>query len=266
MNYKKIKKVTVFIGSPRKKTTYEVVQEFEKILKSYGEMEIDLEYILLKDYKLENCKSCLLCFNKGEEFCSLKDDRNVLLEKLENSDGIIIATPNHSFQVTALTKNFLDRLAFILHRPRFFNKTFMPIVTQGVFGGGSIVKYLETIGGNWGFDVVKGCCLTSLEPRTEFERKKMMKEIKKASARFYKQLIHSTPKAPSFFRIMLFRFTRSIMMVSLDEKYRDYRYFKENGWFESDYYYNTSLGLIKKLAGCFFDFLGKIMAKHRYRS
>ncbi len=264
MDSKKMKKVTVFIGSPRKKSTYDAVQEFEKKLESYA--EIDFEYIFLKDYHLENCKGCLLCFNKGEDFCSLKDDRNILLEKLYNSDGVIIATPNYSFHVTALTKTFLDRLAFVLHRPRFFNKPFMAIVTQGIFGGGSIVKYLETVAGNWGFDVVKGCCLTALEPQTSLEQKQMMQEIKKASARFYKGLMRPTPTTPSFFRMMVFRFTRSIMVVSMDEKYRDYQYFKENGWFESDYYYDTSLGLIKKLVGRFFDFLGKRIAKQKLRT
>jgi hypothetical protein len=46
-----------------------------------------------------------------------------------------------------------------------------------------------------------------------------------------------------------------------DEKYYDYRYFKEKGWFESDYYYETSLGPIKKLSGYMFDFLGQKIGK-----
>ncbi|WP_236886667.1 hypothetical protein [Clostridium beijerinckii] len=58
---------------------------------------------------------------------------------------------------------------------------------------------------------------------------------------------------------MMFRIASTSIMVGQDEKFRDYRYFKEKGWFESDYYYDTPLGLIKKLAGCFFDFLGQRM-------
>jgi multimeric flavodoxin WrbA len=254
-------KVTVFIGSPRKQATYQAVQEFERNLKTYA--EIDFEYVFLKDYHLEHCKGCKLCFDKGEEYCPLKDDRDLLIEKLSNSDGVIFATPNYSFQVTALMKNFLDRLAFVFHRPRFFGKTFTAIITQGIFGGASILKYLENMGENLGFHVAKGCCLRTLEPRTELQQKKITQEIKNASARFYKELMRPTPTTPSFFRLMGFRMARTSIMEILDEKYGDYSYFEEKGWFLSDYYYDTSLGLIKKLAGLFFDFLGGRMVKHR---
>lgn len=256
-----MKKVTVFIGSQRKQATYQAIQEFEKNVKSYA--EIDFEYIFLKDYHLEYCRGCCLCFLKGEEYCPSKDDRDLLLEKIYSSDGVVFATPNYSFQVSALMKNFLDRLAFILHRPRFFGKTFTAIVTQGIFGGASIVKYLESVGENLGFHVAKGCCLTALEPMTERQQKKISQEIKKASTRFYKELMRQTPPTPSFFRLLLFRISRSNIMTILDEKYFDYRYYKQKGWFESDYYYNVSLGFIKKLTGRFFEFLGKRMAEHR---
>ena len=257
-----MKKVTVFIGSPQKHATYQAVQEFENNIKSYA--EIDFEYVFLKDYHLEYCRGCKLCFKKGEEYCPSKDDRDLLLEKIHSSDGVIFATPNYSFQVTALMKNFLDRLAFIFHRPRFFGKAFTAIVTQGIFGGGSIVKYLENVGEGLGFHVAKGCCLKTLEPSTELQQKKISQEIKKASIRFYRELMRQTPPTPSFFRLMAFRMSSTNIMTILNEKYCDYRYYKEKGWFESDYYYDVSLGFIKKLTGRFFEFLGKRMATHRY--
>jgi len=263
-----MKKVTVFLGSTTKRATYHAVQEFVANLKSYG--EIDCEYVFLDDYNLKNCRGCLLCFEKGEEYCSLKDDRDLLLEKMKNSDGVIFATPNYSLQVTALMKTFLDRFAFVFHRPRFFGKAFTAIAAQGVYGGDSVVKYLENVAEYWGFNVTKGCSVTV--PRTMLEQKKMTVKIKKASARFYKNLMRSTPPAPSFFRLMLFRFIRTSNKMITDEQLSnpkkdffepDYRYYKENGWFESDYYYQTSLGFIKKLAGRFFDFFQKQMSKHK---
>ena len=39
----------------------------------------------------------MLCLNKGEELCPLKDDRDLLIDKMNNSDGIIFASPNYSF-------------------------------------------------------------------------------------------------------------------------------------------------------------------------
>jgi multimeric flavodoxin WrbA len=256
-----MKKVTIFIGSPQKQATYQAVQEFVTNLKSYA--EIDFEFVFLNDYSLEICKGCKLCFDKGEEYCPLKDDRNLLLEKMNTSDGVILATPNYSFNVTALMKNFLDRLSFILHRPCFFGKAFTAIVFQGIYGGSAIVKYLEFLGRNWGFHVVKGCCLTALEPRTTREQIKITQEIRKASTRFYKALIRPAPPTPSFFRLIMFRMTRANVMTIMDEKFRDYQYFKAKGWFKSDYYYNVPMSLVKKIVGHFFDFLGERMAKHR---
>ncbi|AQR94524.1 MULTISPECIES: NAD(P)H-dependent oxidoreductase [Clostridium] len=256
-----MKKVTVFMGTSQKQATYQAVQEFEKNLKSYT--DIDFEYVFLKDYHLKYCNGCKVCFEKGEENCPLKDDRNLLIEKMNNSDGVIFATPNYSFHVTAPLKNFLDRLAFVFHRPQFFGKTFTTIVTQGIFGGASIVKYLENIGENLGFHVTKGCCLNTLKPITMRQQKKITQEVKKASARFYKELMRQTSPTPSIFRLMMFRISRTSIMNILNETYRDYIYFKEKGWFESDYYYDVSLGLFKNIAGKFFDFLGGWMAKHR---
>lgn len=256
-----MKKVIILIGSPRKQATYRAAQEFVADLKSY--MEIDCEYVLLNNYHLEYCKGCKLCFDKGEEYCPSKDDRDLLLDKINQSDGLIFATPNYLFHVTALLKNFLDRVAFISHRPRFFGKACTVLVTQGITGGASIVKYLENIGGNLGFHVSKGCCINTLEPETERQREKASKKIRKASTRFYRELTRSTLRAPSVFRLMMFRISRTSIRTILNEDYRDYHYYKEKGWFESDYYDEVPLNPGKKLAGRFFDFLGKQIAGYR---
>jgi len=73
-----MKKVTAFIGSAQKKATYEAVREFERNLKSYT--DIEFEYVFLKDYRIEFCRGCKLCFNKGEELCPLRDDRDLVIE------------------------------------------------------------------------------------------------------------------------------------------------------------------------------------------
>ena len=94
---------------------------------------------------------------------------------------------------------------------------------------------------------------------TELQQKKLIQKVKEASARFYKELLRPTP-LPSYFRLMMFRMSRPLIK-SAGEKYQDYHYYKEKGWFESDYYYPTLLGLPKRLAGYLFDFLGQRMAK-----
>jgi hypothetical protein len=54
---------------------------------------------------------------------------------------------------------------------------------------------------------------------------------------------------------MIFRMSRTSIKLLLDESWRDFTYYKNNGWFGSSYYYPTQLNPIKKLAGNFFDFI-----------
>lgn len=190
-------KVTAFIGSARKKGTYRSVKEFEQSLKGFADCEF--EYVFLNEYNLKLCNGCKLCFDKGEEFCPHKDDRDTLLEKLVNSNGIIFASPNYSFGVSARMKNFLDRFAYMYHRPSLFGKTFTAVVTQGIFGGNKIRKYLETMGSNLGLHVAKGTCLNTLEPMSENQMNQMKKLAKKAAERFYKGLHKKMQPVPLTF-------------------------------------------------------------------
>ncbi len=254
-----MKKVTAFLGTPRKQATYKAVREFERHLKK--DAEIEFEYVYLKDYRLEYCLGCKLCFEKGEEHCPLKDDRDLLLEKMTASDGVIFATPVYAFQVTAPMKNLLDRLAFIFHRPQFFGKTFTAIVSQGILGGEKIEKYLRSMGGYYGFQVVKGCVLKTLEPTAAAVEARNSLKLEKAAARFHKDLMRTSIPAPSLFRLLLFRMARSSIQEMLNPDYRDYRHYEEKGWLESGYYYPVSLGLFKNIFGRLFDLLGTRMIK-----
>src|SRR5512133_941495 len=132
-----MKKVTAFVGSAGKKNTYKAVLQFLNSLQALGDVEYEI--VNLNSYRLEFCRGCRLCFDKGESFCPLKDDRDVLFEKMMASDGVIFATPNYTFDMSGMMKAFLDRFGFICHRPRFFGKAFTSIVVQAFGGGEKIV-------------------------------------------------------------------------------------------------------------------------------
>jgi multimeric flavodoxin WrbA len=246
-----VKRVTAFVGTPRKKHTYGAVREFLDRLEALGGVECEI--VTLSDYRIETCRGCKVCFEKGEEFCPLKDDRDIMIDKMLASDGVVFASPNYSFQVSGIMKTFLDRLGFVFHRPRFHGKAFTSIVVQGVYGGRKIVKYLSFAGGGLGFDVVKGSCSTAFEPMTRKDQEKRNRALARQSERFYKELSRSGDRVPSLLKLMLFRMGRTSINITLDDKWRDYTYYSEHGWFESDYYYPTHLGLLKRSAGTLFD-------------
>jgi multimeric flavodoxin WrbA len=246
-----MKKVTAFVGSSRKRHTYDAVRRFLDDLQSLG--DIECEIIALGDRRLETCQGCRVCISRGEELCPLKDDRDALIEKMMASDGVVFASPNYSFQVSAMMKIFLDRLGFVFHRPRFFGKTYTSIVTQGIYGGRKIVKYLDFIGMGLGFNTVKGTCSTAFDPMTDKERQKRDKALTRQSQRFFKRLVKPGYPVPQLLKLMAFRMGRTSMRLELDESSRDWTYYRDQGWFESDYFYPTRLGPVKKLAGGLFD-------------
>jgi multimeric flavodoxin WrbA len=251
-----LKKIVAFVGSARKKHTQNAVEQFMSNLQSLG--DVQYEIVRLCDQHLDVCRGCKLCLDRGEELCRLKDDRDLLIEKMITADGVIFATPNYSFQVSAITKIFLDRLGFVFHRPRFFGKAFTSIVVQGIYGGPKIVKYLDFIGNGLGFNTVKGSCITTREPITDKQQRKNDAVLAAHSNCFYNRVMRPSYPSPTLFKLMIFRWSRTSIKLMLDESFRDYTYYRDNGWFESDYYYPARLNPIKRLAGSLID---RIIAK-----
>lgn len=247
-----MKKVTAFVGSARKKGyTSIATKKFLNYLEAYG--DVQSEMIFLCDHNLGLCRGCKTCFSRGEEHCPLKGDRDLLLGKMLTSDGVVFASPNYSFQVSAHMKAFLDRLGFVFHRPRFFGKTCTSIVAQGIYGGEKLVKYLDFAGNALGFNLVKGSYVMSMEPMTEKGWEKMEDTIAKHSQKFHAQLLKPAYPTPSVFGLMIFRLGRTSMKKMLGEDSRDHTYYRDQGWFESDFYYPTNLGPMKKGVGAIFD-------------
>ncbi len=245
------KKVTAFVGSYRKKHTYKAVVQLLDSLRERGDVEVEI--VRLSDYRLGICKGCCLCFNRGEEFCPLKDDRDVLMAKIAASDGVVFSSPNYTWQMSGLMKVFLDRFGFAIHRPRYFGKVFTSIVTQGVGQGNNIVAYFDFLGKSLGFNTVKGTCLTALDPRTEKDQQEIEKALADLSKRFYSSLTKPAYPTPSWFMLMAFRMTRTTIRTRLDDSNPDYRYFAENGWFKSGYYYPADLSPVQKAIGMICD-------------
>jgi multimeric flavodoxin WrbA len=256
-----MKKVTVFVASGRNRHTHAAAEQFLSDLRLYGEFETEI--VRLSDYTVQICKGCQVCFRRGEEFCPLKDDRDALIEKIMVSDGVVFATPNYSFQVSALMKAFLDRLGFAFHRPRFFGKTFTSIVAQGIYGGGKIVDYLDFVGGALGFNPVKGRFLQTIDPLTLKQQQRNDKILARQARQFAARLARPAYPTPSLLALLIFRMGRTKMLLELDERSRDYTYYSERGWFSADYYYPTRLGLLHQGAGKLFDWASASLSRSR---
>jgi multimeric flavodoxin WrbA len=266
-----MRSVVAFVGSARRNgVTYRATRKLLDDLESFGDVRGEL--VLLSDHDLRPCRGCKACFLRGEEFCPLQDDRDLLVGKMMAGDGVVLASPNYSFQVSGLMKVFLDRLGFAFHRPRFHGKAFTSIVVEGLFGGRAVVRYLDLVGAGLGFNVVNGTVVTCrknpntpLEPMIEAERRRMDEALARQSRRFHERLSGPAFPAPSLLQLFAFRNARTSIRLELGDEDRDHVYYREHGWYESDYWYPAKLGPLKRAAGAAFDRLAARSSRSRAR-
>ncbi|MGZ7050029.1 MAG: flavodoxin family protein [Methanobacterium sp.] len=240
-------KVLTIMGSPKRKgNTYRITRKVEEEMKKLGDVEF--EYVFLKDLDLKSCLGCGVCMDKGEEICPLNDDRAMMEEKMQNADGVIFTSPNYVFNVTGLMKNFMDRFAYVCHRPRFF-KNAMVLTTSGVGGSRFTLMSLSTAPKIWGFNMV--CSLgvvTNGDPNSDLStpKDKVNKRVKDAAKKFYDSLETQNIK-PGLFNMASFLFAKE-NFLKIDPESFDYNYWKNNGWLEknADYYYDPGTNLVNK--------------------
>jgi len=234
------------MGGPRKGYGTIIMQQLEYQLKLL--QDVEFEYLYLKDVNLESCRGCLNCFFKGEDKCPVGgDDRDDIINIINQADGIIFMAPAYALHVPALMKNFFDRLSYIFHRPCFFGKIAIGVCNQGISGAKKITRYFNEVANSWGFNFVNRLELLTL-PYGGVE-KKMVKKIKKTCKIFLKALNGQRYQKPSLGGVLGFKVRKALHNIAKDETNADYNYWFEQGWLEDDkqYYYDTKIGIIKRI-------------------
>ena len=133
-----------------------------------------------------------------------------------------------------------------------------------------MVKYLDFVGGGLGFNVVKGSRIgcrknpdTAHEPMLDEERRKMDEALARQARRFHEQLARPQFPEPSMLQLFAFRMARTSIKLELAEDRPDHAYYRDHGWFDSDYFYRTKLGPLKRTAGAAFDRMAAHSSKAR---
>ena len=225
------KKILVIMGSPRKGNTYRACEELRGMLEK--ELPVAFEYLWLKDANLQPCKGCLLCFTQGEEkYPGRGDDASRIEQKMLDADGVVFATPVYGFSVTGQMKIFIDRLSYIFHRPRFFDKKALLLTTAGVMGNEDVLKYLETVARIWGFEVAGKAGMITAAPVPQYRIDKNRQALAGAAREFSAALKRGLQKSPGMMDVFIFRGQRGAFSQLADVSPADYAYWKEKGWFD----------------------------------
>jgi multimeric flavodoxin WrbA len=98
-------KILAIVGTAKRKGS--VAQLSQQILEGAKVNNHQVELLNLFDYKIMDCIGCWRCVEK--EKCVLKDDFEIIFDKVREADVIIIASPVYWGDVTSKMKAFFDR-------------------------------------------------------------------------------------------------------------------------------------------------------------
>jgi multimeric flavodoxin WrbA len=99
------------------------------------------EIVTLKGDSVLPCLGCDVCHKKGR--CVQKDDFEEIKGKIAEADGLVLASPNYIFNVSAQMKAFMDRCCGVIHCMGFWGKYGASVVTSGGGDEEPIAKYMN---------------------------------------------------------------------------------------------------------------------------
>jgi multimeric flavodoxin WrbA len=244
-------KILVIIGSPRKANTYKTVQKIEQFHKNIADCEY--EYLFLKDINFSACKGCFACISKGEEYCPLKDDRDLIIQRIESADGVILASPNYAANVTGLMKNCIDRFAYTCHRPKYFKQKFMLLITSGSYMGvknASKALSIMASGGN----IISRLIIFNSPQMNEKKQRIQEEKIKKSAEKFAKLMNKNKSQRPPFSYLIWFSAFKASSTINQDSFPADYQFYKNKNYFV-DCQLNSFQRITIKIFTRFFHFM-----------
>ena len=106
-------KLIAINGSPRKNWNTDTL--LKELIKGAEENNAETELIYLNDLNYKGCISCMGCkLKNGKNIgrCNLKDDLTDVLDKIHEADALVIGSPIYWYDVTGMTRNFIERLLF----------------------------------------------------------------------------------------------------------------------------------------------------------
>ncbi|WP_440955859.1 flavodoxin family protein [Methanosarcina sp. Mfa9] len=121
-------KIIGISSSPRGKNS-STLKLLDAALAGASEAGAEVETIDVAKLKIKYCTACNSCHETG--VCSIKDDYQIVIEKLLDADGIILSSPNYITNVTAQLKTLFDRCPLVVHEQLFDGKYGFSLTTAG---------------------------------------------------------------------------------------------------------------------------------------
>ena len=241
-------KYLIINGSPRRKTTYKIIEQAK------SNLDGEFEEVHLIEKQIPICVGCTNCIMLGEDKCPHFEKINPIIEKMRECDGIIISSPVYALNVSSLLKNFIDHTAYLYHRPQFFTKKALVVVSTAGAGHKKVASYIDETLRHWGVNKVYKIALACGGKET-LETSK----IDKIANSFKKDVESGKLHSPKFGDVFYFNLWKSLA-VSDEPMEADAKFWESTGLVNCDFAPEVKLNIIKKLFAKFvFKFFKLVM-------
>lgn len=230
-------KILVLVGSYRRNgNTDQLTGLIKEHLQKEAQQQqtpLEIETVYLGQQNLGFCRGCRICYDRGEENCPVKDDLLSIKAKMQAAEGVLMASPVYVDDVSGITKNFIDRLCHVCHRPQFAGKAAFFVATTGSSRTGKTLDTMKMALRTWGFQVVgqAGVKMGALMKREE-TRARFDALAAKSAHQLFQAIYHKSYRKPAFYSLMVFKIQQKAWQTKGDPNSLDYHYWAQQGWFD----------------------------------
>ena len=135
-------KIVAILGTPHG-SRGATGQLLGKVIEPLPAAGAQIELFEVHKMHLEPCRGCSACHKTGH--CIFHDDFGPIREAMLAAQGVILASPNYIFNVSAQLKTFLDRCSCPIHCQALEGRYGAAVVTSGGTGGEEVAHYLNRV-------------------------------------------------------------------------------------------------------------------------
>jgi len=183
---------------------------------------------------IPNCIGCFTCILEDEEKCPHRSLTKPIIQAIEQSDILIVATPNYCMGMTGQLKTFFDHMAYrwMSHRPlgEMRSKLAIAVSTTAGVGAGVATKQIAKQLFWWGIPKVYRLNSAVAASKWDDVKPKIKLSIEQKAMKIAKKVKKNRRKAGrGLYQKFIFKMMGIIQKKGLGTP-KDASYWKEQGW------------------------------------
>lgn len=192
---------------------------------------VEWDIVWLGDCNLQLCRGCMVCYERSETACPLRDEYLAAMERLNSADAAVFYSPTFTVSITGLMKTFFDRSSYVLHRPYFAGRRALVLTSATSWGESTAKKTLQHIVSLMGFSVVDGLSVVNLRYEGhEAYRRRVNGRLGRMARLLLAQASCSEPIRPTLMELIVFQYQKRAFGPAEGSCRADRQFWRQAGW------------------------------------